>query len=1799
MLWTTACTDYDEDIRDLNNKIDDIHTSLVQGQIEPLKADLARVEKQLRQALADMEANLKVMHDQDIARLQNQINNVNGRVDAANQTISALDAALSKLATDHQNLARTLKQEIARLESEYKKADDALKGELAQQIVDAEQRLRNHINSNVSALYGEIGTLRNDMYKRIEDAFNAINAANKEIDALDLRVDQEVANLKTSIQDTNDRLTQTEKDLAAAEQSLEQAINAEKKAREDGDTELANKLSAEVSAREAAVKALESAISALESKLDSEVSQLNQAIKDAKEALEKAIQDEADARQAGDKQLADDLNKEVQERKAAVAALEEDLKDLEDKLDRELNLLKHTDAALAQQLAGVQAGLESLSKLVDANYNTLTAEMVALEGRLQAQIDQHTSDIAKNAFNINKLTNDLASVNGKLDAVQLSMQQTNVMLANHMAAFAQYQSIVEGRLAYLEATAAQLADAIDDLKNNVIPGIEDQILANNALIEQNISDIAANAKALEDYKAAAAKTFDLMQQGLNDLWSAIAMLNTKVYENDAKLTELNNKFLAYQTEIETELNDKFAALSSQIQTMKKQYADDTAALKEELMAIKSRIEANKNALASEIANREAADKDLKNALEVLKLAYTNKVIELEDSINGLDQRLTTIETAFAEYKEQVKTMISNAVAEAVKSSNQYTDTKVGELKVDIEGQIDDLDTKLSKEIEDAKDAAEQALKTAVSGLQTQIDEINDKIDDLQDGFSALKGRIQSLVFVPEYEDGKATIEYAKVGTNNIDAQSVLLYQVYPANCAVAIEKEDLEFVFSDALKTRAANPSLEVVKVEEYALKPGSGIIAVTVKAHDLQEVYATDNAKYAVSLVFNGKSNGVDTNVASSYTVLHREKDTEVSNISWALNTGYTTSNKIEYIATNSVEVLSGINVEFDVDGNAKTTAEIEAEYGLKVAPKTSYVPTYSADTYVSALDAQTKNSKDVFKNTVREDNGYDVSIALATPDKATVGLVQSIEYGFTLSNLDGAVLDELKDVATVEITKIKGYMTLDPQTITWARSMDNEADLITPKAPTSRLVATVAGKLVNANGEELATAGTTYADIIAGVAAITVDGVDLASTSYNVVFGKDASNAPTVLFEGFEWNKTYDIVAAYEIDNIIAEVSIKLTTEQKSSVVTLDPSTITWNYAADKASELGADTFRAVAANADDATLYADVIANGALVSITPATGFVFTATGFEATAFAWNSNYDVEALYAMDDQLVTVKVAVETVKDAFADLTIDLTAEDWKYNAAFASTGVFETANEALATVHSQLTNLGDITAADYLTDIFVTYAPTLTATANNVALANTKLVVAADGQNINAVYDINDFTIAPEKVEYVLTVDTWYGQKITFKKTLNIGLKKVVLALAEETKDIAKNLVFTTDAESLAALHAHADVQRYLDGSYVADADAFLTEVLVSKTTNLYAVNANTVNAVAMPNSLFTHNGVEGQVSYNYNDFTATPDALSYVYNVTTWYGQEFEITKVVNIKKDIRTYDFFHVNTWVYEAPYYSQITPEYTYLNEALMNATAFSLANVKLNDAFLVKDAAMTTLDDAALTALGLSIEFKTKNPAFSSMITAPTVTEPYWAFTYGTKETSVGISGHIYLETGIPGEVLELPTQFSEPNGLYKDYYIKGFQPIADTMKVNDKDVNGNDLKITKLIEAKEYKTSVWSLLSIKDKRGFELFGYDATDNYGWVAGNDNNGFASTKNPSMPAIYDATMEFSIVSIENLPAEQTGKVNITSGSGILTFDYTNKFSATKPIKVTVKASLTYRYGTVKDETLVYTFMTE
>lgn len=429
-------------------------------------------------------------------------------------------------------------------------------------------------------------------------------------------------------------------------------------------------------------------------------------------------------------------------------------------------------------------------------------------------------------------------------------------------------------------------------------------------------------------------------------------------------------------------------------------------------------------------------------------------------------------------------------------------------------------------------------------------------------------------------------------------------------------------------------------------------------------------------------------------------------------------------------------------------------------------------------------------------------------------------------------------------------------------------------------------------------------------------------------------------------------------------------------------------------------------------------------------------------------------------------------------------------------------------------------------------------------------------------------------------------------VTVTTTVNTvdRVREVVeLKLADETVDIVQNLEFTTAAEALTALYDA--VKADLGGMTEAD---YLKEVLVTKTADLYVVK-NEVKGVAYANSKLNiaADGLKAHATYLYSDMTATPNVVEYVYDVTTWYGQQFKITKNVTINKAIRTYDFEHVPTWVFENPYKSAITPEYTYSNEAARNASAFSLASIVLNDAFLVKNTeTKETMDNAALAAHGITLEYSIEDANVPSSLLAVNPLTDKYEFTYDTKVKSVNISGHLKLATGVAGEVIELPTQFSD--GIYVNYHIEGFNPLEDHITKTEVDAAGNSLTFVELVEAKEYSASVWSLLSIKDKRGFNLF-----ENGAWVVGNDANGFAAGVKPSDATIYNAEMKFEIVSVENLPAEQAGKVKVTPSTGILTFDYTNKFVAAKPIKVAVKATLEYKYGETLETTLYYTFQTK
>lgn len=768
VMLFAGCTDYDEDIKNLNNKIDNVQQELVEGHIAPLKADLETTKANLEAAKTQLNTALGALqtkHDQDIAALKaNLEGQIATAVNNANAAITALEGKLTAEVSAREAAIAALTSELNKaktdLEAAYKAADTALQTELLGKIGELETALKGEISALETKLNGELATLRTDMENAVNAANSAIADANSKIAALQTDLNAEVAARKADTEAAKQALD-------AAKQALQQAIQDEATARANGDTQLATDLANEVAARKAAVTALEEKLQKAiddeaaarddaDKKLQAQIDATNKALADAKAALEaadvalqKAIDAEETARQAADEKLAKELADEVAARKAAVAALEAAIAQLEAKLDAELNLLKARDAQFESQLAALQAGLEAANTKVDAYYNELKGDVAALEAKLQAQINQNKADIASNKVNIEKLTSDLAVLNGQLTGLQQTVGFLSNELYKHLSAFAEYQAVVNGRLAAVEALAEQNAVAIEAIEAT-IAALESQIATNAALINQNVADIAANAAALDEFKKAATDTFAVLTDA--DLALQTAIKNLSIYV-DSEIAAVRGELAAAKAALEAELAANFSALTEQIKNIEAAHAADNAAIDAELKAMQSTFEALSKYLGDEIAAREAADQEISAALNALKLAYDIKMRELDAKIATLDTRLTSLEEELKAYREEVKKMIDNAIMTAVLKAQDYTDMKINSLQTYVNEQVAELNKNLTDAINAAKKEAADALATAVKAIDLKIENLQDQIDEINEQLASM---IQNITFVPEYNDGFAT-----------------------------------------------------------------------------------------------------------------------------------------------------------------------------------------------------------------------------------------------------------------------------------------------------------------------------------------------------------------------------------------------------------------------------------------------------------------------------------------------------------------------------------------------------------------------------------------------------------------------------------------------------------------------------------------------------------------------------------------------------------------------------------------------------------------------------------------------------------------------------------------------------------------------------------------------------------------------------------------------------------------------------------------------------------------------------------
>lgn len=362
----------------------------------------------------------------------------------------------------------------------------------------------------------------------------------------------------------------------------------------------------------------------------------------------------------------------------------------------------------------LQKALDDLEAKLDANYATKQA-LAAAEEALQAKdADLQAAIDAINASLANYATNE--SVAAVLDRV-----------AQLEGALGAAQEEVAANLAALEAAIATAQDEIYMQMNTITESLSSVI----TLLEEETA-----ARAAED---------DQIWASFNTLQETLSALNA-LLEDEAAAREGEDDQIYQQL---STLTETVSSVAVQLAELAEQHDQDVEDLYAKF-----------------------------NVIEEFVSGLTNRVVDVEDA-------LATHLAAFEAYKVSVE----EAIALATEDMQEYF-TQMLNLTND---QIDEI-TALQEALVQRIDTLEQFCTTIINSYETADEEllalivetkeeltlvvnnILNYLSDMQGQIDDLAARVQSLVFIPEYTDGKATIEWGLL-IDNDSAVNFLLNRV--------------------------------------------------------------------------------------------------------------------------------------------------------------------------------------------------------------------------------------------------------------------------------------------------------------------------------------------------------------------------------------------------------------------------------------------------------------------------------------------------------------------------------------------------------------------------------------------------------------------------------------------------------------------------------------------------------------------------------------------------------------------------------------------------------------------------------------------------------------------------------------------------------------------------------------------------------------------------------------------------------------------------------------------------------------
>ena len=529
-------------------------------------------------------------------------------------------------------------------------------------------------------------------------------------------------------------------------------------------------------------------------------------------------------------------------------------KDYDDDIDKVNDRLDQLEtgklASVEQQIAAINSSISSLEaayKAADAELKSalekqasdLAAAKSALEASIKSLKDTHDADIQK-------LTGDLNALSSKVEGYNTALKAEIKKVADDLAANYYPQTIIDQKLAALDAKFAGEIAALDakiTACNEAIDAIEAQIGTMKEQIAGKVdkSDYNAFTQATNEALQANAQAISVLEalcagfpegqtiKGYIDAAKAdvVAMLD------DYLLKETYETFLEAYGEFKTDIEGRVDAAEGEI--------DALEAWKEEMTKEGGTLALLEQRLQEAI--------DAKTTLAEVKGTYNAECTEFLTGVNGI---------------------ITSALAE--------------------DGLIDE---KLKSKL----DALEKK-------LQDQIDALELRIDALEGQVSDLAGRIQSLVYVPKNINGIANFGGIVLSAGDdlirltTGAKSQMTFLVSPKTLAtkLAAQHNATKNVFSFVPEkvTRAETPKFEI---EGDVVGSADGKITMFVSTdytYPAEAAPSADAETYAIALKVISKSStaedsSVDTSIeyTTAYIPTIGDDDNVIDNIVLAKEEG------------------------------------------------------------------------------------------------------------------------------------------------------------------------------------------------------------------------------------------------------------------------------------------------------------------------------------------------------------------------------------------------------------------------------------------------------------------------------------------------------------------------------------------------------------------------------------------------------------------------------------------------------------------------------------------------------------------------------------------------------------------------------------------------------------------------------------------------------------------------------------------------------------------------------------------------